>query len=214
MGRIGETVRRTVQLAHVLKGWRTTEAGTRHPGLPPESGDPRDDTDRVLRYLAKVTIEPAITHGLAEHVGSLQPGRLADIVLWKPAWFGAKPEWVFKGGYPAWGPLGDGNASVERSEPTRYQADWGAEASAAPDLAVTFVSGAADRAGLAKRLGTRRALLPVTGCRGLTRGSLTRNRATAPIEIDPVDGRVTLAGRPLEIEPVTTLPLSRLYFLR
>ena len=83
--------------------------------------DDRDDTARVLRYLAKVTIEPSITHGIADHVGSLQVGRLADIVLWSPGFFGVKPEWIFKGGFPAWGPLGEGNATVERAEPTRYR---------------------------------------------------------------------------------------------
>jgi len=214
MGRIGETLRRTMQLAHVMKAWRATGAGQGHPGLPPEGDDPYDDTERVLRYLAKVTVEPAITHGVAGHVGSLRPGRLADIVLWKPAFFGAKPEWIFKGGYPAWGPIGEGNATVERSEPTRFQADWGAGENVAPRVAITFVSGAVDRASLAARLGTHRALVPVEGCRGLTRASLARNRATAAIEIDPVDARVTLAGRPLAIEPVTDLPLSRRYFLR
>ena len=214
MGRSGETFRRTMQLAHVTRAWRATEAGTGHPGLPPETDDPYDDTDRVLRYLAKVTIEPAITHGVADHVGSLRPGRLADIVLWKPAFFGAKPEWIFKGGYPTWGPIGEGNATVERAEPTRYQADWGAESNVAPRVAVTFVSGAADRAALAGRLGTRRALVPVHGCRGLTRASLAWNRAVAPIEIDTADGRVTLDGRPLAIEPATDLPLNRRYFLR
>jgi urease subunit alpha len=214
MGRIGETLRRTLQLAHVTKAWRATDAGRGHPGLPPEADDPYDDTERVLRYLAKVTIEPAITHGVAAHVGSLQPGRLADIVLWKPAYFGAKPEWIFKGGYPAWGPIGEGNATVERAEPSRYQADWGAVANVAPRVAVTFVSGVVDRAALAVRLGTRRTLVPVEGCRGLTRASLARNRATAAIEIDPVDARVTLAGRALAIEPATELPLSRRYFLR
>jgi len=214
MGRIGETLRRTMQLAHVMKAWRATGAGQGHPGLPPEGDDPYDDTERVLRYLAKVTVEPAITHGVAGHVGSLRPGRLADIVLWKPAFFGAKPEWIFKGGYPAWGPIGEGNATVERSEPTRFQADWGAGENVAPRVAITFVSGAVDRASLAARLGTHRALVPVEGCRGLTRASLARNRATAAIEIDPVDARVTLAGSPLAIEPVTDLPLSRRYFLR
>jgi urease subunit alpha len=214
MGRIGETFRRTMQLAHVMKAWRSTEAGAGHDGLPSDGDDPRDDTDRVLRYLAKVTIEPAITHGVAEHVGSLQPGRLADIVLWKPSYFAVKPEWIFKGGYPAWGPLGEGNATVERSEPTRFQADWGAVANAAPDVAVTFVSGVVDRAALARRLRTQRALIPVTGCRGLTRASLARNRATAPVEIDPTDGRVTLRGRPLAVEPAADLPLNRRYFLR
>lgn len=214
MGRIGETLRRTIQLAHVTRAWRATEAGRGHPGLPPAEDDPYDDTERVLRYLAKVTIEPAITHGVADHVGSLRPGRLADIVLWKPAYFGAKPEWIFKGGYPAWGPIGEGNATVERSEPTRYQPDWGADANVAPRVAVTFVSGALDRSALAARLGTRRALVPVGGCRGLTRDSLARNRAVAPVEIDLGDGRVTLAGRTLAIEPATDLPLSRRYFLR
>ena len=214
MGRIGETFRRTMQLAHVTKAWRATEAGRGHPGLPLESDDPFDDTDRVLRYLAKVTIEPAITHGVAAHVGSLEPGRLADIVLWKPAFFGAKPEWIFKGGYPTWGPIGEGNATVERAEPTRYQGDWGADPNVAPRVAVTFVSGAVDRVALAGRLGTRRALVPIQGCRGLTRASLARNRATAPIEIDPADGRVTLDGRALAIEPATDLPLNRRYFLR
>ncbi len=129
MGRIGETVRRTFQLAHVMKAWRRSPAASGIPGLPPDPGlddpDDRDDTARVLRYLAKVTIEPAITHGLADHVGSLRPGRLADLVLWKPGFFGVKPEWVFKGGFPAWGPMGEGNATLERAEPTRYRADWG-----------------------------------------------------------------------------------------
>jgi urease subunit alpha len=213
MGRIGETVRRTLQLAHVMKAWRRSEAGSRHPGLPPEPDDARDDTDRVLRYLAKVTIEPAITHGLSEHVGSLLPGRLADLVLWRPAFFGIKPEWVLKAGYPAWGPLGDGNASVERAEPTRYRGDWGAQATVTPELALTFVSAAADPE-LARRLGTRRRLVPVRGVRGLTRADLARNRATAPIEIDPLDGRVTLAGRRLAVDPAAEVPLSRRYLLR
>src|SRR5215217_7330596 len=110
-----------------MKAWRRSAAAEHVPGLPAEATDPddRDDTARVLRYLAKVTIEPAITHGISDHVGSLRRGRLADLVLWKPAWFGAKPELVLKSGYRAWGPLGDGNATVERAEPTRFRADWG-----------------------------------------------------------------------------------------
>ncbi|MDQ6796362.1 MAG: urease subunit alpha, partial [Chloroflexota bacterium] len=134
MGRIMESVRRALQLAHVMKGWRATEAGRGHPGLAAESNDPFDDTERALRYLAKVSLEPAITHGLAEHVGSLRAGRLADIVLWKPAFFGVKPELVLKSGYPAWAPLGDGNATVERAEPTRYGADWGGSGAVAAGL--------------------------------------------------------------------------------
>ena len=161
-----------------------------------------------------MTIEPAITHGLADHVGSLRPGRLADLVMWKPGFFGVKPEWVFKGGFPAWGPMGEGNASLERAEPTRYRPDWGGVPSAAPRVAVTFVSSSADRSALAERLGTRRTLVPISGVRGLTRSSLHANRATAPVEIDVRTGAVTLGGRPLAVDPVTEVPLSRRYLLR
>jgi urease subunit alpha len=213
MGRIAETVRRTIQLAHVMKAWRATEAGSGHPGLPSDGADALDDTERVLRYLAKVTIEPAIVHGVADHVGSLQPGRLADIVLWRPAWFGAKPELVIKGGLAAWAPLGEGNASVERSEPTRYRPDWGGLAGAAARLGVTFASGAAAD-GLRRRATAGREIVAIGRTRGLTRADLALNRATAPIEVDPVDGRVTLAGRPLAVEPASDLPLNRRYFLR
>jgi urease subunit alpha len=218
MGRIGETVRRTFQLAHVMKAWRRSEAADGVPGLPEDGGlldpDDRDDTARVLRYLAKVTIEPAITHGIADHVGSLQVGRLADLVMWKPAFFGVKPEWVFKGGFPAWGPMGEGNASLERAEPTRYRPDWGGVPSAAPRVTVTFVASGIDRVALARRLGTRRTLIPVHGLRGLTRASLHANRATAPVDIDVRTGAVALGGRALAVDPVTELPLSRRYLLR
>jgi urease subunit alpha len=212
MGRIMETVRRTIQLAHVMKAWRASEAGMGHPGLPEDGAE--DDNGRVLRYLAKVTLEPAIVHGVSTEVGSLMPGRLADIVLWKPAYFGVKPELVLKAGFSAWGPLGEGNASVESAEPTRYAAHWGAVGNAAAPLSLTFVSGAMDADALADRLGTRRRLVPVRGCRGLTRADLRWNRATAPIEIDVSDGRVSLAGRLLAVEPATDLPLNRRYFLR
>ena len=213
MGRIMESFRRTIQLADALKRWRATEAGTGHPGLPAVSGDPRDDTDRVLRYLAKVTIEPAIVHGVADHVGSLQPGRLADVVLWSPAYFGVKPELVLKAGMPAWAPLGEGNATVEGAEPTRYRPDWGGTPVAARRLGVTFAApGAA--AGMRDRERGGRRVVEIGRTRGLTRADLHANRAVAPIEIDPRDGRVTLAGRPLAVDPVSDVPLSRRYLLR
>jgi urease subunit alpha len=218
MGRIGETVRRTFQLAHVMKAWRRSPAADGIEGLPPDPGlddpDDRDDTARVLRYLAKVTLEPAITHGVSEHVGSLRPGRLADIVLWSPAFFGVKPDWVFKGGFPAWGPMGEGNASIEWAEPTRYRADWAGLAGAAPKVAVTFVASGVDRAALARRLGTRRTLLPVSGTRGLTRGSLHANTAAPQVDVDVRTGAVSLAGRVLAVAPVADVPLSRRYLLR
>jgi urease subunit alpha len=218
MGRMMETVRRTFQLAHVMRGWRTTPAGTGHASLPDDLDAPFDTTDRVLRYLAKVTIEPAITHGLADHVGSLQPGRLADIVLWRPAFFGVKPEVVLKAGHPAWAALGEGNATVEGAEPTRYRPDWAGSGSAAASLSVTFVSAAVrashgGRGRIAGAVGGRE-IAVVHGMRGLDRSSLYRNRATAPIEIDPTDGFVTLDDRPLAVEPVDEVPLSRRYLFR
>ena len=213
MGRIMESVRRTLQLAHVMKAWRASPAGADHPGLAAAAGDAFDDTDRVLRYLAKVTIEPAIVHGVADWVGSLQAGRLADIVLWKPAWFGAKPELVLKSGFAAWAPLGEGNATVERAEPTRYRPDWGGSGAAAARLGVTFTAASAADV-LRKRATNGRDVVAVGRTRGLTRADLAWNRATAAIEIDPVDGRVTLAGRPLAVSPVDVVPLSRRYFLR
>jgi len=208
MGRIMETVRRTLQLASVMTRWRgsTLLRPVADDGIP-------DDTERVLRYLAKVTIEPAITHGLADHVGSLRPGRLADIVLWKPAWFGAKPELVLKSGYPTWAPLGEGNATVERAEPTRYRPDWGGMARSAARLGVTFAAESA-AVRLARTSVDGRAIIPIGRTRGLTRDDLWLNRATAPVEIDPADGRVTLDGAPLAVDPVDEVPLSRRYFFR
>jgi urease subunit alpha len=217
MGRIMESFRRTIQLAHAMKAWRATEAGQGHPGLPEDgAGDDGrpDDNARVLRYLAKVTVEPAITHGVSAHVGSLAPGRLADIVFWKPAYFGIKPELILKGGHPAWSPLGEGNATVERSEPTRYAPEWAGMPHGAPSVSLFFVSAAADTPALRRRLDTDRALVAVSGCRNLTRASLALNRSTAPVEVSPRDGRVTLAGRPLASEALTEVPLSRRYLLR
>jgi urease subunit alpha len=204
MGRMMETVRRTFQLAHVMSSWDRTTG----------SGDPYDATERVLRYLAKVTIEPAITHGIADHVGSLQPGRLADIVLWRPAEFAVKPALVLKSGVAAWAPLGEGNATVEGAEPTRYRSDWGGTGLAARSLSATFVSGVAATASGAALLGPGRRLLAVRGTRGLTRSSLARNRDVALVDVDVRDGSVSLDGRRLAVDPVRDVPLSRRYLLR
>lgn len=199
MGRIGETIRRTWQLAHVMKGW----AGTRTD----------DDNDRVLRYLAKYTIEPARTHGIEGEVGSLMAGRLADIALWRPTHFGVKPELVLKAGQFAWGAIGQGNATVESVEPRRYGPHWGALGGAPAVLSTTFVSRVALEAGIKERLGSRRRFVAVGGTRTVRRGTLERNRAVVPIEVDPRSGTVTLDGRVLAVEPVRDVPLSRRYIL-
>ena len=207
MGRIGETVRRTWQLAHVMKAWRASEAGSAWPN------EPNDDNERVLRYLAKITAEPARTHGIHDEVGSLAPGHLADLVLWDAASFGAKPVAVMKGGVVAWGPMGEGNASVHGSEPTRFGPDWGATGDAAAALSTTFVSGAALEADIAEALGTKRRIAAVHGTRGIGRADLVANTAAPAIDVSPADGTVSLDGRVLAAEPVADVPLNRRYFL-
>jgi urease subunit alpha len=201
MGRIGETVRRTFQLAHAMKA------------AIPDGGDDRDDNDRVLRYLAKVTEEPARVHGIADEVGSLAPGRLADLVLWEASSFGVKPAMVFKGGVVAWTAIGEGNASVHGAEPTRYGADWGAVGVAPAAVSTTFVSAASLDAGIAGVLGTRRRLVAVRGTRSIRRSDLARNRTVPAVEVSPVDGTVTLDGIVLRTDPVDEVPLSRRYLL-
>ena len=210
MGRIGEMVRRTWQLADAMKIWGASEAGDGWPDALP-LGD--DDNQRVLRYLAKYTVEPARTHGVQGEVGCLTPGHLADLVLWEPASFGAKPAAVMKGGAIAWGPIGEGNASVHGSEPTRFGPDWGGIGDASSGLATTFVSGAADEAGFSRTLGTRRRVVAVRDTRGIRRSDLATNTAVPPIEVSRTDGAVTLGGRALAADPVSRVPLNRLYFL-
>ena len=199
MGRIGETIRRTWQLAHVMKAWAEDR--------------PDDDNDRVLRYLAKYTIEPARCHGVEREVGSLTPGRIADLVLWRPTHFGVKPEIVLKAGQFAWGAMGEGNATVEAAEPRRYGPHWGAFGKAPSALSTTFVSKAALDAGIKQRIGSGRRFVAVEGTRSVRRDTLHRNSAVPPIEVDPRDGTVTLDGRVLAVEPVGDVPLGRKYLL-
>ena len=219
MGRIGETVRRTFQLADAMKRWRASNDGW--PEAPPvrrervaRAGDERaDDNERVLMYLAKITANPARVHGIEDHVGSLRPGRAADLVVWRPSSFGVRPAAVLKDGVIAWGPIGEGNASVHGAEPTRYGRDWGGTGRAAASLSTTFVSAASLDAGLAQRLTTARRLVPVHGTRRLRRADLVAAGAVVPVEVSKRDGTVLLDGRILAAEPVDRVPLSRSYLL-
>jgi urease subunit alpha len=223
MGRIGETIRRTWQLADAMKTWR---GGTDWPPAPgvrrvmprpaasmADDGLGSDDNERVLQYLAKYTIDPAITHGVSGEVGSLQPGRLADIVLWRPGYFGVRPELILKAGHFAWGPLGEGNATVEGAEPRRYAAHWGGLGRTPASLSVTFVSRAAMDAGIAARIGGERRLVAVSGTRSVRKDSLTAGRACPPVTVDLADGTVRLNGRMVAADPVAEVPLSRRYLL-
>jgi len=215
VGRMAETIRRTWQLADAMKRWRgAAGAGWGIDGGPdqPDLTGP-DDNHRVLRYLAKYTIEPALVHGIADEVGSLLPGRLADLVLWRPAYFGVKPELVLKAGFEAWGPLGVGNGSVERVQPTAYAAHWGGTGRAGSRLGVTFTSRLALETTFSRGSGTSRRLVAVQGTRGLSRTDMALNRAVPAIEIDPVDATVTLADRRLAADPVESVPLNRAYLV-
>jgi urease subunit alpha len=199
MGRIGETIRRTWQLAHAMKSWSDERTD--------------DDNARVLRYVAKYTVEPAIVHGIEAEVGSLLPGRLADLVLWRPSHFGVKPELVLKAGHFAWGALGPGNATVEGAEPVRYGAHWGTLGDSAAALSTTFVSGAAVEAGIQERLRSQRRFMAVRGTRTIVRDSLVHNTSVLPVQVDPVDGTVMLDGQVLAVDPMAEVPLSRRYLL-
>ena len=226
MGRIGETIRRTWQLADAMKAWRAEPGGADWPHAPrvrrarprpaaslADDGLGPDDNERVLSYLAKYTIDPAITHGVADQVGTLAPGRLADIVLWRPGYFGVKPELILKAGHFAWGALGEGNATVEGAEPRRYAAHWGGHGRTAASLSVTFVSAAAMDTGIAARLGGERRLAAIGGTRAVSRENLVAGRASPAITIDPAGGTVRLDGRRLASDPVAEVPLSRRYLL-
>lgn len=196
MGRMGETVRRTFQLAA-------------HPAFRSADGE-RADNETVLQFLAKLTINPAIAHGIADDVGSLQPGRLADIVLWKPAWFGAKPEFVIKAGFVAWGATGQGNGSTRLSEPRIMGPFFGAMGDAPRSLAATFVAESAmDGKGLVKGP----MYLPVRHARDLLRSDMLRNSAVPTVRV-PTDGSlVQVNGRGISVSPLDHVPLGQSAFL-
>jgi len=200
MGRIGEVVRRAFQCAAAMKDQRGGEPG-------------RADNERVLRYLAKCTINPALAHGLAHEVGALTPGRLADIVLWSPSHFAVKPELVLKAGFPAWGVVGDPNAATGFAEPTFVERQFGAFAGAAAELSVAFVSKASLATGEAQRLPTRKRLSAVAGCRRIGAADMVRNSRLGAVRVDPATHRVTLDGEPVDSRPVDSVPLSRLFLL-
>ena len=214
MGRIGETIRRTWQLAHAMKGWRDADDGAGWDDAPQvASATGNGDNDRILRYLAKYTVDAARVHGIASEVGSLAPGCLADVVLWHPASFGVRPAAVVKGGVVAWGPRGGGNASVHLAQPTTLGPDWGGTGNAPSALSVVFASRAADDADLRGTLRTRRRVVVADGIRSVTRASLVANGATADVVIDADAEEVRLGGRVVRTAPVAQVPLSRRYLL-
>jgi urease subunit alpha len=203
MGRIGEVVTRTWQTAHKMK--------TQRGPLPQDSS--RNDNTRAKRYVAKYTINPAITHGIGKEIGSIEPGKLADLVLWKPAFFGVKPEMVVKGGFIAWSVMGDPNASIPTPQPALYRSMFGAFGAATAATSITFLSQVAHAAGLAQRLGLRKITAPVRNCRRIGKKDMIHNSATPKIEVDPETYEVRVDGELMTCEPATVLPLAQRCFL-
>ncbi|MFE7652053.1 urease subunit alpha [Streptomyces bottropensis] len=199
MGRAGETVRRTFAMAGKMKAER---------GAP----DDGHDNERVLRYIAKLTVNPAIAHGLAHEIGSIEVGKLADLVLWRPEYFGAKPQLVLKSGFPAYGVVGDPNAATDTCEPLVLGPQFGAHGATPADLSVAFVAGAALDLG-GDSMPTRRRRVAVRGTRGIGPADLRLNSRTGSVDVDQSTGLVTLDGEPLRSEPAESVPLNRLYFL-
>ena len=205
MGRIGEVIIRTWQTAHKMKVQFGALAGGSHPAA---------DNFRALRYLAKYTVNPAVAHGISHIVGSLEVGKLADIVLFKPALFGVKPELVLKGGFIAWANMGDPNASIPTPQPTFYRPQFGAAGRAVTSTSLTFVSAASlhHKTG-PKSLGLRRRLEAVKDCRGIGKADMVLNDALPKIEVDPETYTVKADGRVLTCEPAKVLPMAQRYFL-
>jgi urease subunit alpha len=212
MGRIGEVVIRTWQTAHAMKERRGALAG--YGSVPSDDGGTRGaDNARARRYIAKYTICPAIAHGLDGQIGSVEPGKLADLVLWHPAFFGVRPHAVLKGGFIAWAAMGDANASIPTPQPILPRPMWGAYGKVPARTSLTFVSPAALEAGLADRLGLARALVPVADVSARGKADLVNNDARPDIAVDPDTFTVRINGEPVEAAPAAELPMAQRYFL-
>ncbi|HLF78327.1 MAG TPA: urease subunit alpha [Dehalococcoidia bacterium] len=203
MGRVGESFTRLIQTAHKMREVRGP--------LPDENAG--DDNQRVLRYVAKLTINPARTHGIAHQVGSLEPGKLADIVLWPVGFFGVKPALIVKGGAIAWSVTGNANASIPTVEPMLYRPMFGAHPSVIEHTCLTFMSQASIVAGLPSELGLRRLVDAVKGCRSLSKRDMVRNDALPRIEVNPETYEVRVDGELATAPPAQILPLAQKFFL-
>ena len=205
MGRVGEVIIRTWQTAHKMKVQR---------GALPEDIGNGNDNARVKRYIAKYTINPAIAHGMAQHIGSLEPGKLADLVLWSPAFFGVKPDMVIKGGAIAAAQMGDPNASIPTPQPVHYRAMFGAYGSARAATSITFVSAEAITNDVAERLQLNKDLVAIGNVRGgISKADMIMNDATPDITVDPETYEVHADGQLLVCEPAKELPMAQRYFL-
>ncbi|MBN3941432.1 urease subunit alpha [Nostoc sp. NMS9] len=205
MGRVGEVIIRTWQTSHKMKVQRVT--------LNPQGTEQKADNFRAKRYVAKYTINPAIAHGIAQYVGSVEEGKLADLCLWRPAFFGVKPEIVIKGGMIAWSQMGDANASIPTPQPVYMRPMFGSFAGARHATSLTFVSQSALENEIPSQLGLQKAAVAVSGTRQLSKRDMKLNDALPHIEVDPETYQVRADGELLICEPATILPMAQRYFL-
>ena len=202
MGRVGESFMRTIQMASYMK---------QACGRLKEDSD-ENDNYRVLRYLAKITINPAITFGMADSIGSVEKGKLADLVLWEPQFFGAKPKMVIKGGAISWANMGDPNASLPTPQPCYYRPMFGAFGRVLPDTCISFVSQAAMQSDIKARLGLERQVSPVRYTRQLSKCNMVLNSATPHIDVNPETFDVAIDGERIDIKPAEKFSLGQLYW--
>lgn len=203
MGRVGEVITRT---------WQTADKMKKQRGPLPEDSQ-RNDNFRVKRYIAKYTINPAITHGVSKYVGSVEVGKIADLVLWNPAMFGVKPEMIIKGGFIVASKMGDANASIPTPQPVVYTNMFGAYGLARKTSCITFVSKAAYEAGIKEKLSLQRQVLPVENCRNIGKKDMKNNDVIAEIEVNPENYEVRVDGKKIECEAAEELPLTQKYYL-
>lgn len=203
MGRVGEVITRT---------WQTADKMKKQRGALPEDSE-RNDNFRVKRYIAKYTINPAITHGVADYVGSVEVGKTADLVLWNPSMFGVKPDMIIKGGFIVASKMGDANASIPTPQPVVYTNMFGAYGLARKKTCITFVSGAAYEHGIKERLSLERQVLPVKNCRNIGKKNMKHNDRIANIEVNPENYEVRVDGELISCEAAEELPLAQKYYL-
>ncbi|NBU50926.1 MAG: urease subunit alpha, partial [Betaproteobacteria bacterium] len=203
MGRVGEVIIRCWQTAHKMKVQRGGLTGDTE----------RHDNARVKRYIAKLSINPALTHGIAHEVGSIAPGKWADLVLWRPGFFGVKPSLVLKGGFIAMAAMGDPNASIPTPQPVHMRPMFGSYGGALTTTSITFLSQAAVAASVPQRLGLRKSISSVRGCRSVRKADMVHNHWTPHMEIDAQTYDVRADGELLTCEPATELPMAQRYFL-